>query len=42
MLRLDPHAKMAVVELTLSNIYGKERGSMLANDVKEFAYSLFD
>ena len=26
---LDPHAKIAIVELTLSDIYGKERGSIL-------------
>ncbi|KAK9676042.1 hypothetical protein RND81_11G049800 [Saponaria officinalis] len=39
---LDPHSKLLVVELTLTNMYGKEKGMELANNVKAFAYSLFD
>lgn len=39
---LDPHSKLLVVELTLCDLYGKEKAIKLANDVKEFAYALFD
>uniref|UniRef100_A0A803MFV7 Zinc finger BED domain-containing protein RICESLEEPER 2-like n=1 Tax=Chenopodium quinoa TaxID=63459 RepID=A0A803MFV7_CHEQI len=39
---LDPHSKMVIVELTLTDMHGPEKGTKLANDVKEFAYSLFE
>ncbi|KAL2906539.1 Zinc finger BED domain-containing protein RICESLEEPER 2 [Bienertia sinuspersici] len=39
---LDPHSKLIVVQLTLSDMHGKEKGMKLANDVKEFTYALFD
>ncbi|KMT19251.1 hypothetical protein BVRB_1g014330 [Beta vulgaris subsp. vulgaris] len=39
---LDPHSKLEVVELTLCDMYGKEKGLELANHVKEYAYTLFD
>ena len=39
---LDPHSKLLVVEITLTDMYGKEKGMKLANDVKDFSYSLFD
>uniref|UniRef100_A0A803N4L0 Transposase n=1 Tax=Chenopodium quinoa TaxID=63459 RepID=A0A803N4L0_CHEQI len=41
-LLLDPHSKMVIVELTLTDMHGPEKGTKLANDVKEFAYSLFE
>ncbi|XP_074265690.1 zinc finger BED domain-containing protein DAYSLEEPER-like [Silene latifolia] len=39
---LDPHSKLTVVELRLTDLYGKEKGEELASNVKNFAYSLFD
>uniref|UniRef100_A0A803N1G0 HAT C-terminal dimerisation domain-containing protein n=1 Tax=Chenopodium quinoa TaxID=63459 RepID=A0A803N1G0_CHEQI len=33
---------MVIVELTLMDMHGPEKGTKLANDVKEFAYSLFE
>ncbi|XP_074318736.1 zinc finger BED domain-containing protein DAYSLEEPER-like [Silene latifolia] len=39
---LDPHSNLTVVELTLTDLYGKEKGEELASNVKIFAYSLFD
>uniref|UniRef100_A0A803L373 HAT C-terminal dimerisation domain-containing protein n=1 Tax=Chenopodium quinoa TaxID=63459 RepID=A0A803L373_CHEQI len=33
---------MVIVELTLTDMHGPEKGTKLANDVKEFAYSLFE
>ena len=39
---LDPHSKLLVVEITLTDMHGKEKGMKLANDVKDFSYSLFD
>uniref|UniRef100_A0A803N3X8 GRF-type domain-containing protein n=1 Tax=Chenopodium quinoa TaxID=63459 RepID=A0A803N3X8_CHEQI len=35
-LLLDPHSKMVIVDM-----HGPEKGTKLAKDVKEFAYSLF-
>ncbi|XP_021769719.1 protein FAR1-RELATED SEQUENCE 5-like [Chenopodium quinoa] len=35
-LLLDPHSKMVIVELTLTDMHGPEKGTKLANDVKEF------
>lgn len=39
---LDPRSKLCCAELTLTDIYGEEIDKKLANDVKEFACSLFD
>ncbi|KAL2926359.1 putative AC9 transposase [Bienertia sinuspersici] len=39
---LDPHVKYVVVEVTLIEMHGREKGMKLANDVKEFTYTLFD
>uniref|UniRef100_A0A803MQT2 Transposase n=1 Tax=Chenopodium quinoa TaxID=63459 RepID=A0A803MQT2_CHEQI len=40
---LDPHCKFILVELSLIDMHGKEKGSKLANnEVKEFTYTLFD
>ena len=39
---LDPHSKLLVVEITCTDMYGKENGLKLANYVKDFSYSLFD
>ncbi|KAL2900713.1 Zinc finger BED domain-containing protein RICESLEEPER 2 [Bienertia sinuspersici] len=39
---LDPHCKFIIVELSLIDMHGKEKGSKLANEVKEFTYTLFD
>uniref|UniRef100_A0A803KY70 HAT C-terminal dimerisation domain-containing protein n=1 Tax=Chenopodium quinoa TaxID=63459 RepID=A0A803KY70_CHEQI len=33
---------MVIVELTLTDMHEPEKGTKLANDVKEFAYSLFE
>uniref|UniRef100_A0A803NEX3 Zinc finger BED domain-containing protein RICESLEEPER 2-like n=1 Tax=Chenopodium quinoa TaxID=63459 RepID=A0A803NEX3_CHEQI len=41
-LLLDPHSKLVIVELTLIDMHGKEKGMKLANDVKEFTCTLFE
>ena len=41
-LLLDPHSKLVIVELTLIDMHGKEKSMKLANDVKEFTYTLFE
>uniref|UniRef100_A0A803MBI4 Transposase n=1 Tax=Chenopodium quinoa TaxID=63459 RepID=A0A803MBI4_CHEQI len=39
---LEPHCKFILVELSLIDMHGKEKVSKLANEVKDFTYTLFD
>uniref|UniRef100_A0A803N873 Transposase n=1 Tax=Chenopodium quinoa TaxID=63459 RepID=A0A803N873_CHEQI len=39
---LGPHSKMVIVELTFTDMHRPEKGMKLANDVKEFTYTLFE
>lgn len=39
---LDPHSKFLVVELTLCDMYGIEKGKKLGSHVKDYTYKLFD